>query len=255
MEWIAPIKLIADAALPARCPGCGAVTNEDHQFCANCWSAMRFIAPPWCASCNLPFAYDRGPQAICAQCLADPPQHAGVRAAVAYGDKARSLVLKLKYGNRTGYAKTAARQMIRLLPKDADLLIPVPLHRWRLWSRGFNQAALIAQALSAASGISCDLASLRRQRATPVLQGLGRMARAKAVARAFAIDPRASQRLKGKSVVLVDDVYTSGATTGACTRQLRKAGVQKVTILCWARVLDDEAQRADWLEPGDANHA
>lgn len=247
MQWLVPIRMIADAALPARCPGCGAITHEDHQFCAVCWSGLRFITSPWCAGCNLPFAFDRGPHARCAQCLADPPLHSGVRAAVAYGDKARSLVLKLKYGNRTGYAETAARQMARLLPADADLLIPVPLHRWRLWSRGFNQAALIAQALSKASGIACDLTTLRRHRATPVLQGLGRQARAKAVARAFALAPDAdaSQRLNGKSIVLVDDVYTSGATTGACTRQLCKAGAKKITILCWARVLDPAAQSAE----------
>eukprot|EP01035_Chromulina_nebulosa_P012369 gene12368-16483_t len=109
---------------------------------------MRFLAPPWCATCHIPFAYDLGPGACCAACAARPPRHAGIRAAVAYGDVARTVALRLKYGGRTAFAETVARQMARLLPDDADLLVPVPLHRWRLWSRGFNQAALIAASLA-----------------------------------------------------------------------------------------------------------
>ncbi len=237
---LAPFKMIVDAAIPARCPGCGAITREDHRFCAACWSDLRFIAPPWCSACNLPMAFDQGQTALCGQCLAEPPKHSGIRAAVAYGPIARALVLKLKYGRRTGYAETAARHMQRLMPANADLLIPVPLHRWRLWSRGFNQAALIAQSMSKRTGIPCEVTILRRVRATPVLQGLGRSARAKAVQQAFAVDPGKRALIRGKSILLVDDVHTSGATTNACVGQLMRAGAAKVTILCWARVIDGD---------------
>ena len=168
--WLAPLRLIADFALPPRCPGCGAVTGEDHRFCAVCWGALRFLAPPWCATCHAPFAYDRGAEAQCATCIADPPRHAGVRAAVAYGDVARTVALRLKYGGRTAFAETVGRQMARLLPDDADVLVPVPLHRWRLWSRGFNQAALISAALTRVSGVANDPLLLRRVRATPRLR-------------------------------------------------------------------------------------
>jgi len=245
MQWLAPIRMMADAALPARCPGCGAVTREDHRFCAACWGRLRFLTPPWCARCNMPFAFDRGPKAICANCLAQPPLHHGILAAVAYGDMARALVLKLKYGGRTGYAETAAQHMRRLLPSDIDLLVPVPLHRWRLWSRGFNQAALIARAVGRHAGIPTDLSTLRRPRATPVLRGLGRRARAKAVQHAFALAPGAKKQLAGRSIGLIDDIYTSGATTDACIRQLMQGGARKVTVLCWARVLGDGALGAD----------
>lgn len=132
MRLLAPLRSIAGLALPPRCPGCGAVTSEDHRFCAACWGQMRFLAPPWCAACNLPFAFDRGEGARCADCLAVPPRHSGIRAAVAYGDIARSLVLRLKYGGRTGLAETAARHMGRLMPYGSDLIVSVPLHRWRL---------------------------------------------------------------------------------------------------------------------------
>lgn len=164
-----------------------------------------------------------------------------MRAAVAYGDIAREVALKLKYSGRLACAGTMARAMARLMPDDADLLVPVPLHRWRIWTRGFNQAALIAATLSRSAGIACDTGLLRRVKATPVLRGLGARGRAKAVAGAFALAEGARTRLAGKTVILVDDVYTSGATGAACARVLKRGGADKVILLCWARVLDAEA--------------
>ncbi|RDE06075.1 ComF family protein [Sphingomonas aracearum] len=238
MRLLAPLRIAADLALPPRCPGCNAVTSADHRFCAACWGDLRFLGPPWCAACCRPFGHDRGPAALCAECQASPPRHAGVRAAVAYGPVARTVALRLKYGGRAAFAETAARQMRRLLPPDAELLLPVPLHRWRLWSRGFNQAALIAGALSRASEVPHDPLLLRRTRATPVLRGLGPAARARAVKGVFAIPEAVRGRVAGRRLVLVDDVHTSGATTDACTATLLSAGARSVTILAWARVLD-----------------
>lgn len=235
-----PLRHLAALALPPRCPGCGALVSEDHRFCATCWSSLRFIAPPWCAGCNIPFAYDRGENARCATCLGKVPRHAGIRAAVAYGPVAGTLALRLKYGRRTAFAQTMARQMARLVPAEAELLIPVPLHRWRLWSRGFNQAALMADALTRVSGVPTDRLTLVRQRQTGGSRGLGRRQRAKLVKGAFSVDPARRDRLKGRAVVLVDDVYTTGATADACTHALLAAGAASVTVLCWARVLPDD---------------
>ncbi len=233
-----PLGVLADIVLPARCPGCGLATGQDHRFCSACWIKLRFIAPPWCAACNLPLPHDGGADVRCASCLANPPRHAGVRAAVVYGDIARSIALRLKYGGRAAYAETMAHHMARLMPRQADILVPVPLHPRRLWWRGFNQAALIANALETISGVACNVDLLRRTRATPLLRGLGRNERRRAVARAFAVSPIGRQQLGGKAVVLVDDIYTSGATSNACIDVLMRAGAAKVTILCWARVLD-----------------
>lgn len=236
-----PFTWLIDLALPPRCPGCGALVEADHRFCAGCWDGMRFLGPPWCAACHTPFAFDRGEGACCADCVANPPPHDGVRAAVAYGDVARKVALKLKYGGRLAAAETMARAMLRLMPEDADLLVPVPLHRWRLWSRGFNQAVLVARGLSRKSGVALDSGVLRRVKATPMLRGLGARARAKAVAGAFALAPGAGAVLKGKTVVLIDDVHTSGATGDACARLLKRGGAARVILLCWARVLPGEA--------------
>jgi len=240
VAWSAPLARIAELALPPRCPGCGAITPADHRFCPACWTSLRFLGPPWCAGCHIPFEFDRGEGARCAACLADPPPHDGIRAAVAYGEVARGVALKLKYSGRLACAATMARAMGRLMPEGADLLVPVPLHRWRLWSRGYNQAGLIAAALARAHAVPFAPDLLRRVKATPVLRGLGARARAKAVAGAFALAPDARAMLAGKTVVLVDDVHTSGATANACARLLKRGGAAKVILLCWARVLEGE---------------
>jgi len=239
-SWIEPLLRIADLALPPRCPGCGEITPADHRFCARCWTSLHFLGPPWCAACHLPFDHDRGEGARCAACIADPPAHDGIRAAVAYGEVARAVALKLKYAGRLACAATMARAMARLMPAEAELLVPVPLHRWRLWSRGFNQAGLIAASLSRAHDIRFTPDLLRRVKATPVLRGLGARARARAVAGAFALAPGAPTVLAGKTVVLVDDVHTSGATATACARLLKRGGAARVILLCWARVLQEE---------------
>jgi ComF family protein len=231
-------RLVADFALPPRCPGCGTPVGEDHRFCAACWSTLEFLGPPWCAGCNAPFAFDRGPDALCGACLDRRPVSVGVRAAVAYGDVARRVALRLKYAGRTGFATAAARMMVRLVPEDAAMLVPVPLHRWRLWSRGYNQAGLIAAALARLSGVPAVHDALLRRRATATLRGLSGRERRRVVRAAFEVpDPG---KVRGRAVLLIDDVLASGATAEACTRALLAAGATSVTILCWARVVSQD---------------
>jgi ComF family protein len=160
-----------------------------------------------------------------------------VRAAVAYGPVPRALALGLKYGRRTGYAATAARLMRRHVPDDAELLVPVPLHRWRLWARGYNQAGLIAAELARSTGVPLDRSAIERVRATQSLRGLSPAQRRRAVNGAFRL--RAEVDVAGRHVVLVDDVHTSGATSDGCVAVLLADGAARVTVLAWARVLDD----------------
>jgi ComF family protein len=233
-------------ALPPRCPGCGVVTSDDHRFCLECWLKLDFLGPPACASCGEPFEIDPGEGARCGACLAHPPAIDGMVAAVAYGEIARKIALKLKYGGRPGLAETIARQMQRLVAPGEDVLIaPVPLHRWRIWSRGYNQSALIARALASRQGLPLALELLERKRATPILRGLGPAARAKAVRGAFAVPKHRQPDVVGRAVVLVDDVYTTGATANACAKALKRAGAGEVRLLCWARVVRDPAEHVD----------
>jgi ComF family protein len=239
----AAFRRMLDFALPPRCPGCGAITGEPHRFCLDCWSSLTFLGEPCCARCGLPFAYPGDTGASCGRCLAEPPPFDRLRAAVAYGDISRQVALKLKYSGRPGLAETLAHFMLRHFrsgegrPAVDALLVPVPLHRWRIWKRGYNQAALIASALSRRTGAAVGLDLLSRTRATPPLKGLGRRERELAVRGAFKVPPRARRRLAGRHVVLVDDVYTSGATAAACARALKRGGAASVELLCWARVV------------------
>jgi ComF family protein len=233
---------ILDFALPPRCPGCGEVVAEPHSFCLGCWQTVDWLAGPSCERCGLPFPYDQGAGAQCGACLADPPQFGRLRAAVAYGDVARRVALKLKYGGKPGVARTIARYMQRHLPALGDnvLLAPVPLHRWRIWKRGYNQAALIASALAGAGRHDVKLDLVKRVKPTPPLRRMGRRERLRMLSGAFAVEERMRSHLQGRTIVLVDDVYTSGATTNACARALKRAGAAEVNILCWARVVHRE---------------
>jgi ComF family protein len=235
------LRPILDFALPPRCPGCGAVTQEPHRFCLPCWSALTFLGEPCCARCAMPFDYGEQTEAFCGRCLAEPPAYDRLRAAVAYGEIARAVALKLKYGGRPGVAETMARFMERHLEAtDGPLLAPVPLHRWRIWRRGYNQAALIAGALARRAGLEARLDLIERVKATPALRRMNPRQRRDAVRGAFRVDPKHKEALKGRAVILVDDVYTSGATANACARILRRAGAARVDVLCWARVVRQE---------------
>ncbi len=226
-----------DYALPPRCPGCGAIVGEDFAFCLSCWNSMALLAEPCCARCGVPFPHDMGAGAECGACMADPPPWDSARAVLAYGDVARTVALRLKYGRRIGLARLIARQMLRHVGEEAALIVPVPLHRWRLWHRGFNQSALIADHLGRLTGWPVEKRALRRVKRTAPLRGMNPKARAKAVRGAFALADATA--IMGRRVLLIDDVHTSGATAAACARVLKRGGAGEIRLLCWARVLPD----------------
>ena len=224
--------------LPPRCPGCRCIVAVDRSFCADCWSRLVFITAPLCACCGAPFDHDRGPGTRCAPCLADPPRFGAARAALAYDGPARDVLLGLKHGDRQHLAAVMAPHMTRaagLLLTAQSLVVPVPLHWTRLWRRGFNQAALLARAVARRAGADLAVDALLRVRATPVSKGMGRAARAANVRGAFRV--RSGASVRGRHVVLIDDVLTTGATANACARHLRRAGAASVTVLTWARVI------------------
>jgi ComF family protein len=237
-------RAVLDYALPPRCPGCGLVVDDDRQFCLTCWSSLSFLDGPACSLCSIPLptALPGGP-VTCGACLAAAPPFNGPPSAVAYGPVARTVALRLKYGRRTGHARLMARLMARQLDALAGeapiLLVPVPLHRWRLWSRGFNQAALVADELTRLTGTPHDHHLLLRTKATKALRGQGRRERERIVAGAFGLATGAKERAAGRHLVLIDDVHASGATLRSAARALRRCGAARVSALCWARVVPD----------------
>lgn len=247
-------KPVLDYALPERCPGCGEISTNGNNFCAACWPDIRFLNPPWCDGCALPFDYEQPAGARCASCLADPPIHDGIRAAVAYDHMTRKIALRLKYGGRIGLARLIARHLVRHLPADRTglVVVPVPLHWTRLWSRSFNQSALIAQELARLAGLHYAPDLLLRTKRTPSLRGLSGKARRKTVANVFRTNPAKAHLLSGARIILVDDVLTTGATSNGCVKTLKKAGAAWVQLFCWARALRDNGNEPTRFTAGDA---
>ncbi len=247
------LRPMFDFVLPPRCASCGTITPSGGTFCIICWQKVHFLSAPWCASCGVPLPFETEEAQVCASCIAKPPRHDGIRAAVAYGEASSQIALKLKYGGKIGLAKMIAGHLARHLPEDQSGLIiaPVPLHWTRLWGRGFNQSALIARALAQDRAIRLIPDLVIRTRRTPLLRGLSQVERKRTVSKAFALNPKWAGKLKDARILLVDDVYTTGATTDACIKILKKGGASWVQIFCWARVLRGEILPEHLAEPLD----
>ncbi len=226
--------------LPPRCLVCGGVVEGAGAVCAACWPGITFLGPPHCAACGYPFAFDPGPGALCGSCAARRPSWRRARAVIAYDEASRAPVLAFKHRDRIDAAPAFGVWMARAgaeLLADADVLVPVPLHRARLLRRRYNQAALLAQAIARASGVPAALDSLVRTRRTPSQGRLSPPARRRNVAGAFALRAGRAHLVADRRVVLVDDVMTTGATAEACTRTLLGAGAAAIDVLTLARVV------------------
>ena len=238
--WRHAARLALDIALPTLCVTCREPVDGEG-VCAECWSKLSFIAPPYCPRLGIPFVYDPGPELLSMEAIANPPAYARARAAVRYDDVARTLVHALKYQDRTDLAPAMGRWMARAgreLLEEADALIPVPLHWRRGWSRRYNQSGALARVIGRQSGVKLVSEALRRVRPTQQQIGLSRPQRASNVQGAFKVAGHRQFEIQGRRVVLVDDVLTSGATADACARALLRAKAASVDVLVFARVVD-----------------
>jgi ComF family protein len=244
-EWQKYVKSAAgrviNLVLPPRCAVSGEEVERQGMLSSGVWAGLDFIADPFCECCGLPFDFDTGTGgALCASCIQERPEYTKARAALKYNDTSRDLILGFKHGDQLHavlafmpWLKAAGQEFLGM----SDYLVPVPLHRTRLLARRYNQAAIIAQRLGRETGIDVLAAGLERTRNTQTQGHLKSRERLKNVKRAFRVNPKLENVLKGKTVTLIDDVYTTGATVRECTKALRKGGVAQVYVLSIARVV------------------
>lgn len=232
-----------DLLLPPLCPATGVEVDAHGTVAADYWASLRFIRKPCCEQCALPFPHDLGGAEgplLCGSCIEHPPHFRRARAALVYDDASRAIITRFKYGDQLQAIRSFVpwlREAAADVLPDVDVLLPVPLHRFRLLKRRYNQSALLVRALAAATDKPALLDVLTRVKATPSQGRLTRKEREENMKGAFAV--RDVSRIQGKTVLLIDDVFTTGATLNACAQALYGAGAIAVDVLTIARVPKD----------------
>lgn len=234
-------KAVVDFFLPPQCPVCRAMVVETGQFCAKCWSDLDIVQGPVCDKLGIPFAAPAPIGTISPKAVTAAPVFDRARSAVLYNDAAKSLVHGLKYRDRHDLAGPMARLMVRAgaeLLADADVIVPVPLHWRRLWSRRYNQSGLLAEKIVVQAATRFIPDCVERVRATPQQVGKTSEQRRRNVAGAFMVSSKHESSVRNRRILLVDDVLTTGATANAASRAIKKVGAARVDVLVFAQVAD-----------------
>lgn len=229
-----------DIVFPPQCLNCHTLVPTHGTLCLSCWQQLRFITDPYCHCCGLPFDFALGKDALCAECMRDLPPFAQGRAVFRYDEASRALVTRLKYTDQTQLAAVYGIWLAKFgkeLVERCDVIVPVPLHYWRFVGRRYNQSALLAQALARHCALPVIPDGLKRIRATRPQPGLTQKQRQDNVRGAFAVHPKHVGALRGKNILLIDDVMTTSATVSQCAKTLIKSGALQVNVLTLARKL------------------
>lgn len=231
-------KQFVDLLIPLRCAKCGVILDHRQGLCGDCWSLIPFITKPYCACCGLPFEFEIEEGALCGTCSHTHPPYKTARSVFVYGIHSKDLILRFKHTDAIHSAPLFAEWMSRLVQDiENPLCIPVPLHWTRLFMRTYNQAGLLAQEIAKLKGWVYAPSLLVRKRRTPSQGHLSKNSRTKNIERAFAVPLGKKKELFDKTIILVDDVFTTGATLNACAKVLLRAGVKEVHAVTLGRAV------------------
>lgn len=244
---------IADLIFPPRCNACGELLEQHAPlpFCPPCMAGIRLIDPPLCPRCGTPFPATETVDHLCGECLITARPYAVARSVGRYEGTLLAAIHRFKYRGRTGIGELLGQMMADFVDRVWDMsvfeaILPVPLHKRRLRERGFNQAVILARGLERRFGIPLEFTWLTRDRFTPPQVGLDKVQRSENVRGAFrVVDP---ERIAGRRLLLVDDVYTTGSTLSECARVLIRAKAEAVAVLTMARAVYDH-DRLPGAEP------
>jgi len=234
------LRTILNLVIPPRCI-CGQIVLKESQIlCKNCWDKFKFSNANCCSICSYPFDYEAFAGGICGFCIDETPHFNLAKYFFAYDKNSAHLITSLKYSDNTAYARTLGyliAEKILEFPAHIDIVTAVPIHKKRLISRKYNHAALIANHLARKKNIPANNLILLKTKQTEPQANLSRVRRQKNIIGAIEVNPKLAARIKGKNILLVDDVMTTGATANECAKVLRKAGVGQIYVLTAARTI------------------
>ncbi|MFN7038365.1 MAG: ComF family protein [Alphaproteobacteria bacterium] len=231
-------KKFIDLIFPPKCLNCDCIIESIGGFCEKCWLKIDFISKPSCYICSYPFEYNIGEHALCASCIKEKPYYEKAVSIFKYNDNSKKIIHGLKFLDKTYFAPYLGNLMHKALhPLDQDIIAPIPIHKFRLLKRFYNQSLLLAQAVSNISGVTLVPDLLLKVKNTIPQSGLTKKQRQKNIKNAYILNPKYKDKIVGKKILLVDDVITTGSTANLCAKILVKAEVKKVELVTLAKTV------------------
>ena len=238
MKITSLLAKVVDILIPPICGICQCPVSKNATLCPECFSKLNFITKPYCHICGRPFEFDIMGERVCAKCLMKRPLFLKARSAVQYDEASKKLLLPFKHADRLDLVPLLVKLMrptANDLMPETDIILAVPLHWLRLLKRKYNQSDELAYRLAKIYHKTYVPNVLKRQRATPSQGHLTAQERNRNVRGAFKVTH--PNKIKGKRILLIDDVLTTGSTVNECTKVLLKAGAKSVDVLTIARVV------------------
>lgn len=231
------MKFLLNLLFPRKCSICESYSSES-EVCSECWSNCNFITKPYCNICSHPFAYENDPKAICGACIAAKPKYDKAISVFQYDDYSKKIIHKFKYQDQLHVLNYFVRLMLNMgkeVIDQSDIVIPVAMHKYKLLKRGYNQAALLAMRIATEKKIKYLPQALIKNNNSQAQAGLKKDERLLNIKNSFELNPKYKEFLKGKRILLVDDVITTGATILECCKTLTKAKPDKIFVLTLAK--------------------